>query len=431
MTRKVKGFTLIELLVVIAIIAVLIALLLPAVQQAREAARRTQCRNNLHQIGLAVHNYANTYNGMLPIGANNVMNFNNGAPTGQLLISTGWAAPLLANLDQGPLYNNYNFNSTYFSQLSVISTVIPVFICPSDPTPNTITSNTLAGDFGTIAGRIGNGTNNQVPAVAPGVPNLTMGKSDYAIVATQQKGNSVTFAAGPTYYNSGLEYGDEDYMVGAWGGGWWGQINYINVPQGMDLVNYYISLIAPGNLSAIRDGTSNTILNVEHAGGNTLFGANHSAIPVGTYSGSAGNGLASSGCASYSGLSGSTAAINGDPAQTHLVTSGAGWADPGNFQNISGSNYAGTSWDNGNCTGTVAYSCFINCTNFVNTTLSGTYYSSGPIGAPGAGGVFSFHSGGANVSMADGSVRFMSNSTNQAVWCNAITRATGDPAPTF
>jgi len=66
MPRRTRGFTLIELLVVIAIIAILIALLLPAVQQAREAARRTQCRNNLKQLGLAIHNYESTHSRLPP-----------------------------------------------------------------------------------------------------------------------------------------------------------------------------------------------------------------------------------------------------------------------------------------------------------------------------------------------------------------------------
>jgi prepilin-type N-terminal cleavage/methylation domain-containing protein len=100
MRSRRKAFTLIELLVVIAIIAILIALLLPAVQQAREAARRTQCRNNLKQIGLALHNYHDTFN-TLPIGVNGSM------------FPAGWGVSfwtlILPYVDQAPLYNQFNF----------------------------------------------------------------------------------------------------------------------------------------------------------------------------------------------------------------------------------------------------------------------------------------------------------------------------------
>ena len=86
-----QAFTLIELLVVIAIIAILIALLLPAVQQAREAARRTQCRNHLKQLALALHNYHDTH-GVLPSG---------------YIVETGWGwgTMVLPPMDQGPLFN--------------------------------------------------------------------------------------------------------------------------------------------------------------------------------------------------------------------------------------------------------------------------------------------------------------------------------------
>ena len=98
-TRNYRGFTLVELLVVIGIISVLMSLLLPAVQQARESARRTQCRNNLHQIVLALHNYHDVYM-MFPIGA---------MPR-QWGSSWGYIARLLPYLDEMPAYQTIDFN---------------------------------------------------------------------------------------------------------------------------------------------------------------------------------------------------------------------------------------------------------------------------------------------------------------------------------
>jgi prepilin-type N-terminal cleavage/methylation domain-containing protein len=110
-----RGFTLIELLVVIAIIAVLIALLLPAVQQAREAARRTQCRNNLKQIGLALHNYLDAHS-VFPPGNQMAGNYVNGAFASGISPRGGWGnAPwtvlILPYIDQAPVYNQLDFNN--------------------------------------------------------------------------------------------------------------------------------------------------------------------------------------------------------------------------------------------------------------------------------------------------------------------------------
>lgn len=102
-----RGFTLIELLVVIAIIAILIALLLPAVQQAREAARRTQCRNNLKQIGLALHNYHDTHS-IFPFSTTSD-GFSSANSALQIKNHRGWSQ-LLPFVDQAPLYNQFNFN---------------------------------------------------------------------------------------------------------------------------------------------------------------------------------------------------------------------------------------------------------------------------------------------------------------------------------
>jgi prepilin-type N-terminal cleavage/methylation domain-containing protein len=155
MSRRARrhGFTLIELLVVIAIIAILIALLLPAVQQAREAARRTQCKNNLKQIGLAIHNYESAFQ-RFPLGVQipwaivdtdaNMEYHGNFGPN--------WAVGILPYVDQAPLFNNNSANLQTFCgaavgtpngtepagangmgwRLTLVNQRLPVYLCPSD-----------------------------------------------------------------------------------------------------------------------------------------------------------------------------------------------------------------------------------------------------------------------------------------------------------
>ena len=112
-----RGFTLIELLVVIAIIAVLIALLLPAVQQAREAARRTQCKNNIKQIGLAAFNYESTYSTFPMPAITSLFNVPGGvASNGGWLTAESFFTAILPFLDQGNIFNQYDTNQPWFSQ---------------------------------------------------------------------------------------------------------------------------------------------------------------------------------------------------------------------------------------------------------------------------------------------------------------------------
>jgi prepilin-type N-terminal cleavage/methylation domain-containing protein len=153
-----RGFTLIELLVVIAIIAILIALLLPAVQQAREAARRSQCKNNLKQMGLALHNYHDVYNQLPPGGT-----------------STAWGSSfflsMLPYVDQQNVYNNLDFatknnsagpgyvaNAVCLNLQALNNVAPPVYTCPSSTLPKFLSTNSTNQLIPTYVGIAGNDT---------------------------------------------------------------------------------------------------------------------------------------------------------------------------------------------------------------------------------------------------------------------------------
>jgi prepilin-type N-terminal cleavage/methylation domain-containing protein len=138
-TRPRRGFTLIELLVVIAIIAVLIGLLLPAVQAAREAARRAQCVNNLKQIGLAIHNYESTF-GSFPVSDSHVDETR--APgTGKDSSGMSWMVGILPYLEQSAVFSAVNYNGHFprgegianVGNRTIIRMRLAAYLCPSDP----------------------------------------------------------------------------------------------------------------------------------------------------------------------------------------------------------------------------------------------------------------------------------------------------------
>ena len=222
-----RGFTLIELLVVIAIIAVLIALLLPAVQQAREAARRSQCKNNLKQMGVAFHSYHET------VKAFPFAWYATAAP----LNAASWGSMLLPYLDQAPLYKKYDFRSLAVTtpasavgtaNVAVISTPLTTFICTSSLS----TAPIYAG---------------AVPAGAlPGLPALawTAANSDYCATT----GVMTTYGVPPA-----APVGNREGVL---------------------------SFLKACSTADIRDGTSNTFLVGERTGGATIFWAGSVAAPA-------------------------------------------------------------------------------------------------------------------------------------------------------
>ena len=227
--RLKRGFTLIELLVVIAIIAVLIALLLPAVQQAREAARRTQCKNNLKQMALAALNYESD-NKCFPGGSYSGTTVNCPNHWGTYVENFSCFVRMLPYFDQAPLYNQVNFNecSSGGSNIALAGVQLKALICPTD---------TNNGPVGFPASRSSTG-------VSPGWsfnvdPNLFPSPAqNYTQAFTSYAGNAGTFTFGFT------------------------NLMPNTVLQNFSGTIYNDSAV---RISDITDGTSNTFLFAEHS----------------------------------------------------------------------------------------------------------------------------------------------------------------------
>jgi prepilin-type N-terminal cleavage/methylation domain-containing protein/prepilin-type processing-associated H-X9-DG protein len=185
--RKRHGFTLIELLVVIAIIAVLVSLLLPAVQQAREAARRSQCRNNLKQLALACLNYESAF-GCIPGGSYSGTTFNPPHWSTYPENFSVWVR-VLPYIDQQNVYNQVNFNgcSSDASNLAICGVSIPTLICPTDTNNEPVA---FPAARSSSAGVSPGWSFNEIPALFPAAV------TGYSQAFTSYAGNSGTFTFG-------------------------------------------------------------------------------------------------------------------------------------------------------------------------------------------------------------------------------------------
>jgi prepilin-type N-terminal cleavage/methylation domain-containing protein/prepilin-type processing-associated H-X9-DG protein len=212
------GFTLIELLVVISIIAVLIALLLPAVQSAREAARRAQCVNNLKQMGLALHNYY-TSNDTFPPGTSLALYDNFAAADTWSWNNWSAQALMLPYLEQNPIYNTVNFSIAPIANFNAgaasntaLAVRVAAFLCPSDANAGPNFINSYYGSMGTSIGYT-------VQSQSSGLFAETIGRKFQAI--TDGSSNTIAFSERLTGNPNAPDHATGNGMDGVNGGALW------------------------------------------------------------------------------------------------------------------------------------------------------------------------------------------------------------------
>jgi prepilin-type N-terminal cleavage/methylation domain-containing protein len=209
-SRLRRGFTLIELLVVIAIISLLVGLLMPAVQKAREAARKISCANNLRQLGLALANYHNNFNQFPPSRLNDYQ--------------ATWLVLLMPYVEQDNLYYQWNLNATYYDQTNIArQSPVKGYYCPSRRSASSDPSLSISGDYPSF----GQGTTNVPGALGDYAANIGTTGFDYPTPTANPNG---CFQLGPKGLpissisdgtSNTIMVGEKHIPLGKFGVGWW------------------------------------------------------------------------------------------------------------------------------------------------------------------------------------------------------------------
>jgi prepilin-type N-terminal cleavage/methylation domain-containing protein/prepilin-type processing-associated H-X9-DG protein len=407
-----RGFTLVELLVVVAIIGILMSLLLPAVQAAREAARRVQCTNNLKQIGLGVLNFESAQK-KLPTGGEGTYTSSNGITTSsQTCFATqSLMTALLPYIEQEGIYNAMDLTKSYRDTTAGL------------PVPGAA-GGTITVDGTSVKGNVWAATRNIPTYICPSNPFAASDMRDpagfggldyFATVYSDIDPDTTSATFGARKKSTRME--------GAL------TVDTSRLPITGGTITGDSSSPCGVRISAVTDGTSNTIAVIEDAGRVSVASYTNGVVPYYSLSGYLDNGAAGAVLLPHDITGDSTGATTGTTARAVWR-----WADP----DASGSGVSGPFGDNGTTSYTgqvISQNAYpIGGTNPVvapslpgnkgarGTGCSWTQNNCGPNDEP-----FAFHKGGCNCVMVDGSVRFLSNQLDARSLRFLVTRSEGIP----